>query len=63
MPSPTALRNALASLSLALACLFVLASHTSAQVSTATINGTVRDATGAVVPESDPVLQSVETGI
>ena len=63
MPTPIALRNATASLAIALAWLFVLPSHSAAQVSTATINGTVRDATGAVVPESDLVLQSVETGI
>ena len=34
-----------------------------AQVATATISGTVRDATGAVVPGATIILRSVETGI
>jgi type 1 fimbria pilin len=63
MPFPAALRKGVASLAIGLACLFVLSGHLSAQVSTASINGTVRDATGAVVPEADLVLQSVETGV
>ena len=63
MPSSAPLRKRVASIALGLACLLLLSSHSSAQVSTATINGTVRDATSAVVPQADLVLQSVETGV
>ena len=63
MPSSAALRKGAMSIALGLACLLLLSSHSSAQVSTATINGTVLDATGAVVPEAELVLQSVETGV
>lgn len=53
MPPSAALRKGAASIALGLACLLALPSHSSAQVSTASVNGTVRDATGAVVPEAD----------
>ena len=49
---------------LALACALVLSQGiASAQVSTASINGTVRDTTGAVIPEAELTLENVETGI
>ena len=51
-------------MALALTCALVL-SHgiASAQVSTASINGTVRDSSGAVIPEAELTLENVETGI
>jgi hypothetical protein len=39
------------------------ASPLHAQLSTATINGTVRDASGSAVPQGDIVLRNVETGV
>ena len=45
-----------------LACLLVsTAAH--GQVSTASVNGTVRDSTGAVVPGANVLLRGVETGL
>ena len=45
-------------------CLLLLLPDTVlGQVSTASINGTVRDSTGAVIPEAELTLQNVETGI
>ncbi|PYU91072.1 MAG: hypothetical protein DMG08_16245, partial [Acidobacteria bacterium] len=45
-----------------LACLLVsTAAH--GQVSTASVNGTVRDSTGAVVPGANVLLRGVETGV
>src|SRR5688572_19409566 len=34
-----------------------------AQISSATVNGTVRDTTGAVIPDAAVVLRNVQTGI
>ena len=49
---------------LALAVFIAVAPATApAQISTAAINGTIRDATGAVIPEADIVLTNVGTAV
>src|SRR3989338_7855277 len=44
-------------------CLFLLSPMIVAQVITATISGTVKDSTGAVVPNATVTVRNVETGI
>ncbi len=48
-----------------LVCLFILAAtaHLSAQLSTAAVNGTVRDQSGAVIPGATVTLTAVETSV
>ena len=53
----------LAALSMLLAVLLAITSSAHAQISTATINGTVRDSTGAVVPGVEISISNVETGL
>jgi len=50
------MKNALCFLALSAASLF-------AQVSTASINGTVTDASGAVVPQASLLLKNTQTGV
>ena len=45
------------------AALLVLALPAAAQISTATVNGTVRDSTGAVIPGAEVSISNVETGV
>ena len=52
--------TALASL---LAVAICISPSATAQISTATVNGTVRDATGAVVPGAEVSISNVETGV
>ena len=57
-------RIRLLSLSAALvAALLVAAPPAAAQISTATVNGTVRDSTGAVIPGAEVSISNVETGV
>ena len=56
--SSTLLRGALITLALLFATLPALA-----QVSTASINGVIRDANGAVIPGATVVLHSVDTAV
>ena len=56
------LRCAVCSIALA-SLVFVLPQTALAQTSTAAINGTIQDATGAVIPEAEIVLTNVETGV
>ena len=56
------LRCAVCSIALA-GLVFVLPQTALAQTSTAAINGTIQDATGAVIPEAEIVLTNVETGV
>jgi hypothetical protein len=44
-------------------CVFCLSAGLRAQLSTASVNGTVRDSSGAVVPGVSIVLQNLETGV
>ena len=47
-----------------LACLFALSAAAAfAQLSSATLNGVVRDSTGAVIAKASVVLSNVDTGI
>jgi hypothetical protein len=49
---------------LGLACLFVLSAAAAfAQLSSATLNGVVRDSTGAVISKASVILANVDTGI
>jgi hypothetical protein len=43
--------------------LLVMPSSARAQLATATITGTVKDASGAVIPHASVVLQNVESGV
>lgn len=55
--------HALSVKALLLAALLVLALPANAQISTATVNGTVRDSTGAVIPGAEVSISNVETGV
>src|SRR3954471_21992965 len=50
-------------LQVAVLCQFLATTALYAQISNASINGTVRDATGAVVPESVVLLRNTATGV
>ena len=53
----------LTALLVAVLCLFLATAALYAQISNASINGTVRDATGAVVPETVILLRNTATGV
>src|SRR3984893_2766331 len=60
--TPRVLRNLFAACTIA-AILMLLSSACRAQVSTASVNGVVRDPQGAVIPGATIVLHSVETSV
>ncbi len=53
----------IAALGVALALALGLVPSAEAQISTATVNGTVRDATGPVIPGAEVSISNVETGL
>src|ERR1700675_629712 len=54
-------RNSIASLFILIALMLVIPRSTWAQA-TASVNGTVHDSTGAVVPQADVTLHNTQTG-